>query len=269
MLPVTPEQLKRAAHDVHVFWDEAQSNPALLRFLAPFGRPELGRLSRAFERATSVEEITTESHPAFGTWLAALLAREHRDVPPMRVKGLGEPQWDSRLLVPSMEFTAPMMLSTSVADPAANDTTGRSRITSLIVAGSVKAPAVVVTGASLVIAGDLDTEVLIADGCVLIGGTVRAKVVVNPAEHIGRDSTLRAVGWQVGQSVECTVFDSPRFALTCPVKAEVVLRAPNLMPTPEGIDRAGQLLAAGLLAPPTLSRSALLSRVRRGESVLR
>lgn len=269
MLPVSTDQLKRAAHDVHVFWDEAQSNPALLRFLAPFGRPELGRLSRTFERAKSVEEITTESHPAFGTWLAALLAREHRDVPPMKVKSLHEPMWDSRLLMPSMEFTEPLILSTSVSDPAAQNTSGRCRLTSLIIAGSLRAPAVVVNGASLVVAGDLDTEVLIADGCVLIGGTVRAKVVLNPAEHIGRDGVLRAVGWQVGQSVECVVFDSPRFALTCPVKTEVVLRAPNLKPTLAGLDRAADLLAPGLIAPPSVNRSALLSRVRRREPVLR
>lgn len=269
MLPVTRAQLQRAAHDVHVLWDEAQSNPALLRFLAPFGRPDLRRLARLFEHARDASEIVTEAHPAFATWLATLLAREHRDVPTMRVKALREPQWDSRLLMPGMEFTEDLLLSTSMADRAGDDTTVRSRLTTLIIAGSLRAPSVVVHGASLIVAGDLDTALLIADGCVLVGGTVRADVVTNPAEHIGRDGTQRAVGWQVGQAVECRLFDSPRFALTCPVKADVVLRAPNLPVTPDAVERASALLAPGLLAPPGLGLAALRARVERRLPLLR
>ncbi|MFT3713360.1 MAG: hypothetical protein QM817_37365 [Archangium sp.] len=269
MLPVSKEQFARAAHDVHVLWDEAQTNPALLRFLAPFSRPDLGRLARLFLSASSVEDIVTEAHPANATWLATLLARELREVPPMKVRALEQPRWDTRLLMPGMHFTEPVLLSSELSDAHTGDTSGRSQLRSLIIAGSMRAPSVVVRASCLVVAGDLDTQVLVADGCVLVGGTVRADVVVNPSTRIGGSERGRAVGWQVGHSVVCRVFDSPRFALTCPVKADVVLRAVGQPATPDGIERAAALLEPGLLAPPSVAVSALLERVRRGQSLLR
>jgi hypothetical protein len=273
MLPVSKEQFVRASHDVHVLWDEAQTNPALLRFLAPFGRPDLGRLARLFLNATSVDDAVTEAHPVNATWLATLLARELREVPPMKVRALEQPRWETRLLMPGMEFTAPVILSSETdphtSEPHTGDTSGRSRLRALIIAGSMRAPSVAVRDACLVVAGDLDTQVLVADGCVLVGGTVRADVVVNPATRIGGGERGRAVGWQVGHAVECKVFDSPRFALTCPVKAEVVLRAVGMASTPDALERASASLQPGLVAPPSVALSVLLERVRRGQPLFR
>jgi hypothetical protein len=272
MVPVSPEQLVRFAHDVNILWDEAQTEPALLRFLAPFGRPDLGRLTRLFSRARSRDDLISEVHPANATWLATLLARDLQGAPPMKVRALAQPQWDSRLLMPGLELTAGLVLASEPG--SARDTTGPSRLSTLIIAGGLKAPLVDVRGGCLVVAGDLDTQVLVADGCVLVGGTVRAQVVVNPGDQLGapssRDARVeRAVGWQVGRAVECVVFDSPRFALSCPVKADVVLRAPNLALTADGLGRAGERLTPGLLAPPGLALEAMLSRVRRGGALLR
>lgn len=262
MLPITPELLQRAAHDVNVLWDEAQSDPALLRFLAPFGRPDLGRLTRTFLSVTRIEELVSEAHPVFATWLATLYFRELKQAgaPAMRVGKWVQPSWDQSALLPSLDHAAGFLL-------------GDTRVRTVVIAGSLKAPWVHVDGACLVVAGDLETDVLIADGCVLVGGKVRAGVVSNPATHLRSGfeerGAQRALGWQVGQGVECRVFESPRFGLTCPVRADVVLSGVGLTPTADARERLPAILTDEVIEFGGLSYAWLVAELRAGRKVLR
>ena len=247
---------------MNVLWDEAQSDPALLRFLAPFGRPDLGRLTRTFLAAKHIEELVSEAHPVFATWLATLYFRELRQVgaPALRIEKWVQPSWDQSALLPSLDHGAGFLL-------------GDTRMRTVVIAGSLKAPWVHVDGACLVVAGDLDTEVLLADGCVLVGGKVRAGVVSNSATHLraGNEQrrAQRALGWQVGQGVECRVFESPRFGLTCPVRADEVLSGVGLTPTVDAREKLATILTGEVIEFGGLSYAWLVAELRAGRSVLR
>jgi hypothetical protein len=237
--------LDRVARDVPVLWDEAQDVPTLLRFLAPFGRPDLGRIERTLRRATSLDELLGEPYPVFATWLATLLRRA-QVTPPAGVRGL----------------EASLSLQ---GDLAVDD----SR---LVVAGDLEARVVRVRG-TLVVAGDVRCRLLLADGCVLVGGRLEADFVTAPATRVPsapRRRVAGAVGLHVATAVTCKVFDSPRFALSCPVSAQVVTRAAGLPATP----RAGELLRA-LLADGVPVEEGLVdfeqvaARLAAGQPVLR
>lgn len=251
MLRPTREQLARCADDVAVLWDEAQDDPRLLRFLAPFGRPDLGRLSRTF-RGASIS-LVEEQYPVYSTWLATMLARAGAPEP-ASLEALVEPQWDFSMLAPGLRLASPLDL-------------GARRLRTLVVAGSLEAPVVHVRG-QLVVAGDLTAKVVLTDGCLLVGGAVRADVVVCRAgaqPQRSREEPARPLGFQVGREVQCRVFDSARFALSCPLRAEVAVRAAGRPVTPEADERLRELMVPQVLRAGVLEPDEVKARAARGE----
>jgi hypothetical protein len=238
------ELLDRVARDVPVLWDEAQDSPALLRFLAPFGRPDLGRIERTLRGASSLEALLVEPYPVFATWLATLLKRAR--VTPPAVRGL--------------EASLTLEADLSVDDAR------------LVVAGDLTARVVRVRG-TLVVAGDVRCRLLLADGCVLIGGRLEADFVSAPATEPRRGDRRRvagAVGLHVATALTCQVFDSPRFALSCPISARVVTRAAGLPVTPRAGERLRELLADGVSVERELvDFEQVAARLAAGQPVLR
>jgi hypothetical protein len=127
-----------------------------------------------------------------------------------------------------------------------------------------------VLGAQLVVAGDLETQLLVADGCVLVGGSINADIVVCPASRLSAPeravsfAPARPLGWQVGKEVRCRVFDSPRFSLGCPVKAEVVVRGVGVPTTPEASSRLSELLVPQALDEGRLNLERIAERIANG-----
>ena len=241
-----------------MLWDEAQDHPALLRFLSPFGRPDLGRLTRRFRSAGDVNELIGEGYPEFASWLATMVLRDglHAE---QALEALVEPIRESSMLTPPLRIAAGLQL-------------GSSRLRTVVVAGSLKTPIVRVRGARLVVAGDLETQLLIADGCVLVGGSVIAGIVACPATQLvkrarGPAELAQPLGWQVGREVRCRVFDSPRFGLSCPVKAEVVLRGVGVPLTPEADERLRERLVPRALRGGTLDLAAITELILKGQRV--
>ncbi|MFZ5441541.1 MAG: hypothetical protein ACOZQL_16155 [Myxococcota bacterium] len=232
MLQPTREQLERFAHDVAVLWDEAQTEPQLLRFLAPFGRPDLGRIVRTFRSATT--SLVEEQYPVFSTWLAAMLARDGAG-PTVELEALSEPQWSYSMLTPSLRLGSPLAL-------------GARRLRTLVVAGSLEAPVVHVNG-QLIVAGDLTAKVVVSQGCLLVGGALQAELVSCAPSPAPRDphEPARPLGFQVGRELRCRVLDSPRFAVGCPLDAEVVVRAAGRAPTADAATRLRALLVPEVL----------------------
>jgi hypothetical protein len=194
-----------------VLWDEAQDSPALLRFLAPFGRPDLGRISRRFLSSNSVSDLVSEGYPAFATWLATMVLRDGAAVNET-FDALPTPQWDNSMMHGGLVLGAPLEL-------------GSTRINTLVIAGSLEAPSVRVHAKTLVVAGDLKTKLLVADGCVLVGGAVEADAVLVPASHLSRErdqfAPPRSLGLQVGREVVCRVSTAPasRSRAPCALKS--------------------------------------------------
>lgn len=258
MLKTTSAQLARYANDVAVLWDEAQDNPALLRFLSPFGRPDLGRLMRRFQTARSEYELISEGYPMFATWLATMVSREE-GLAPVKLQKLEPPQWNQSMMTPTLELVTALEL-------------GQSRLHTVVVTGSLKAPMVIVRNARLVVAGDLETQLLIADGCVLVGGSVTADIVSSPASQLtrkdrGEFDLARPLGWQIGREVRCKVFDSPRFGLGCPVKAELVLRGVGLTVTPDVGERLRERLVPDALTSSQLKLDRIAALISSGKRV--
>lgn len=258
MLTVTPEQLARFANDVAVLWDEAQDNPALLRFLSPFGRPDLGRLVRRFRTTQSMHELIGEGYPMFATWLATMMLRDGVNAA-AKHETLVPPRWDNAVMMPALELEQPLELP-------------KSQLHTLVVAGSLTVPSIIVRDARLVVAGDLQTQLLVADGCVLVGGSVKADIVVCPASRLsekerrGYDAS-RPLGCQVSREVRCRVFDSPRFGLGCPVKAEVVVRGVGLTLTPQADERLRERLVPRALKAGRLDLAAIAALIAKREPV--
>lgn len=248
-----PELLQRFARDVAVLWDEAQDNPTLLRFLAPFGRPDLGRIERVFESAREFELILAEIYPVYATWLAALLVRagvaERAEHPALSRRG----NW----LEPSLSVTG-------VVEVHAGD--------KLVVAGSLDARNVVVRGGVLVVAGDVRCEVMVADGCVVIGGALSAALVGVPAERLPQVTDAwdnpQALALQVAQQVTCRVYDVARLALACPVKADVVVHALGVPVTPGAAARLQATLVPSVLGGDGVDFREVVSRLSRDLPVL-
>jgi hypothetical protein len=255
LLTVTPDQLTRYANDVAVLWDEAQDNPALLRFLSPFGRPDLGRLVRRFRSTPKLHELIGEGYPMFATWLATMVLRDGLHAA-AKSEMLTTPQWDTSMLTPTLELAQPLELP-------------KSRFHTLVIAGSLKAPSIVVRDARLVVAGDLETQLLVADGCVLVGGSVKADIVALPATSLAQKEKdpydpARPLGCQVSREVSCRVFDSPRFGIGCPVKADVVVRGVGVTPTPQADERLRETLVPLALKEGRLELGAIASLIARG-----
>jgi hypothetical protein len=216
------ESLKAIAEAVPILWDEAQEQPSLLRFLAPFGRPDLRQLERAFRSAPSLDWILSEPWPLFGTWLAAALVRLQLQLPhPV----------DTR----SNEFICRALVRDDLVDLAG----GRS----LVVAGDLRAPAVIVEpGARLAVAGDLTVDTLVSSGVVLVQRSLRAHTVVITDLTEPPGNSPRFVGWQVGESLTAQVLDSPRFGLACPITCDGIVRFAGKIPDPVARERARQRL---------------------------
>ena len=258
MLTVTPDQLARYANDVAVLWDEAQDDPALLRFLSPFGRPDLGRLMRRFRTTKSMHELIGEGYPMFATWLATMMLRDGVAAG-AKEQTLTPPRWDNAMMMPGLELTEPLELP-------------KSQLHTLVVAGSLKVPSMIVRDARLVVAGDLETQLLVADGCVLVGGSVKADIVACPASRLsekerrGYDAT-RPLGCQVSREVRCRIFDSPRFGIGCPVKSDVVVRGVGVALTPEADERLRELMVPGALKGGRLDLAAIASLIAKRKAV--
>lgn len=258
LLSVTPEQLTRYANDVAVLWDEAQDNPALLRFLSPFGRPDLGRLMRRFRSTPQLHELIGEGYPMYATWLSTMVLRDglHTAV---TSETLTTPQWDTSMMLPSLALAQPLELP-------------RSRFHTLVIAGSLKAPSIVVRDARLVVAGDLETQLLVADGCVLVGGSVNAGIIAVPATSLRQKEKdpydpARPLGCQVSREVRCTVFDSPRFGVGCPVKADIVVRGVGIAGTPHADERLRERLVPRALKEGRLDLAAIAALIAKGQRV--
>jgi hypothetical protein len=260
VLSVTPDQLTRYANDVAVLWDEAQDNPALLRFLSPFGRPDLGRLMRRFRSTPKLHELIGEGYPMFATWLATMVLRDgvHQGT---KLEKLAAPQWDNAMMLPTVEIAQPVELP-------------RSQLHTLVIAGSLNAPSIVVRDARLVVAGDLETQLLIADGCVLVGGSVKADIVALPASSLAQKEKdpydpARPPGCQVSREVRCTVFDSPRFGVGCPVKADIVVRGVGVAGTPHADERLRERLVPRALKEGRLDLAAIAALISKSQRVFR
>ena len=218
------ELLQSVANAIPILWDEAQEQPALLRFLAPFGRPDLRQLERAFRSSPSIDWLLSEPWPLFGTWLAAALVRLHLELP--------KPV-DTR----SNEFIGGSLARAELIDLSG----GRS----LVVAGDLKVPALIVeAGARLAVAGDLSVDTLVSSGVVLVQRTVRAHTVVIADLSDTASFTQRYVGWQIGEALAAKVLDSPRFALACPITCDGIVRFAGRTPEPLAVARAQQRLTS-------------------------
>lgn len=216
------ELLNAIAEAVPILWDEAQEQPALLRFLAPFGRPDLRQLERAFRAAPSIDWLLSEPWPLFGTWLAAALVRLNLELPrPV----------DTR----SNEFIGGSMTRADLVDLPG----GRS----LVVAGDLEAPAVILEpGERLAVAGDLTVDTIVSSGLVLVQRSLRAHTVVIADLTDPPGNSPRLVGWQVGESLTAQVLDSPRFGLACPITCDGIVRFAGKTPDPLARERARQRL---------------------------
>jgi hypothetical protein len=258
LLTTTAEQLTRYANDVAVLWDEAQDNPALLRFLSPFGRPDLGRLTRRFNTTRSMHELIGEGYPMYATWLATMMLRDGINSS-VKQDDLELPQWDQAMMMPSLELRKPLELP-------------KSRLHTLVIAGSLEVPSIIVRDARLVVAGDLHTQLLVADGCVLVGGSVFADIVACPAtrlaekERRGYDAS-RPLGCQVSREVRCRVFDSPRFGIGCPVKADVVVRGVGVTVTARADEQLREQLVPRALKVGQLDLEAIATLIEKGQKL--
>ncbi len=242
------------ARDVGVLWDEAQDRPRLLRFLAPFGRPDLARLERVLREATSERDVLAEPHPAFATWLAALRFRSQ----PGERTTVDELVPQGRTLLGSLEVRADLVIGEN---------------TTLVVAGHLRARIIDVRGV-LVVAGDVEAQVLVADGCTLVGGDLRAAFVSAPATRLNVRVERRRVtapqAFQVAGAVKAKVFDSARLGTGGPVEAEVLIHAIGAAPTEQWEQRLRSLLLEpALVHGGRLDFDGIRRRVERGQPVLR
>lgn len=222
------ELLQAVANAIPILWDEAQEQPALLRFLAPFGRPDLRQLERAFRSSPSIDWLLSEPWPLFGTWLAAALVRLNLEAP-------------ARVDTRSHQFIGESITNAGLIDLES----GRS----LVVAGDLEVRSLIVdAGARLAVAGDLIVDTLVSSGVVLVQRTVSAHTVViadlpEPGHH------QRYVGWQIGESLTAQVLDSPRFALACPITCDGIVRLAGRSPDPLDAERALQRLTTPVWRP--------------------
>lgn len=247
-------QLARFCEEVAVLWDEAQDHPALLRFLAPFGRPELPRIVRMLKESASERDVLAEAYPVFATWLATLVYREGKREPSQLP---GSEAVRSPTLFGSIEVKGPLLL-----EP--RDT--------VVVAGSLKAP-VIRTQGLLVVAGEVTCSCLIADGCTLIGGDLHADVVSVPATSLRRDSTLKgstsSIAFLVSGQLHAALYDSPRLAPGGEIDAEVVIRGAGLTATKDWQARAkARLVDASMVKNSGIDFDALAARAARGEALV-
>jgi hypothetical protein len=206
------------AEAVAILWDEAQERPPLLRFLTPFGRPELRRLETVFRGAPSIAWLLGEPRPELATWLAAATVRLGLAMP-----GVAPVPEHRNAFVPGpLTREAPLVVTEGA---------------SVVVAGDLSAPAIVVdSGARLVVAGTLTCQTLASRGLVLVQQRlVGHTVVIGPP--IGMPSS-RPVGWQVGEAVKAQVLDSPRYGLSCPVESDGVIRLVGRTPDRQAAERA-------------------------------
>lgn len=211
--------LRSIADAVAILWDEAQERQPLLRFLAPFGRPDLLRLEHAFRTAPSIDWLLSEPWPLFGTWLAAAVVRLSLELPT-------DARAHQNELCGSTERPHGLVL-------------GPAR--SLVVAGDLEAPFVIVDpGARLAVAGSVRVGTLLSNGLVLVQKELRAHTIAvapSPAFEEAPPFSQRFTGWQVGERVSATVLDSPRFGLACPLECEGVLRLAGRSPDPTQRER--------------------------------
>lgn len=194
--------LHAIADAVAILWDEAQERASLLRFLAPFGRPDLARLERAFRTSPSIEWLLSEPWPLFGTWLAAAVVRLRLEVPQA-----------PRSFLPRSEVRKQGLRLES----------GQT----LVVAGDLSVPEFLIDkDARLAVAGTLTVKTLASRGLLLVQRQLRAHTIAigeldqahRPAERLGY------AGVQVGERVVAQVLDCPRFAIACPVDCDGVIR---------------------------------------------
>jgi len=242
---VTDAELLRAVADaIPILWDEAQEQPALLRFLAPFGRPDLRELERAFRSAPSIDSILSEPRPLFGTWLAAALVRLHLELSaPVETR--------------SNEFIGGSLTRADLIDLAPG--------CSLVVAGDMKAPALIVgVGARLAVSGTLSIDTLVSSGVVLVQRRLQAHTVVIAGLTDPPGYSPRFVGWQVGEALTAQVLDSPRFALACPITCDGIVRLAGKSPDLLQSERARQRLTAPVWRGSGINVSALIDHLRAG-----
>ncbi|MBL8917256.1 MAG: hypothetical protein JNJ54_00205 [Myxococcaceae bacterium] len=206
------------AEAVAILWDEAQERPPLLRFLTPFGRPELRRLEREFGSAPSIAWLLGEPRPELATWLAAATVRLGLAVP-----GIAPvPEHRNAFVAGPCSREAPLFVTEA---------------SSVVVAGDLSAPAIVVdSGARLVVAGTLTCQTLASRGLVLVQQRLVGHTIAI-GSPLGAPSA-RPVGWQVGEAVRAQVLDSPRYGLTCPVESDGVIRLVGRTPDRASVERA-------------------------------
>lgn len=237
-----------------MLWDEAQDDARLMRFLAPFGRPDLQRVERVLREATSERDVLAELHPVFATWLATMIFRSQ----PGPLATLESLVAQGRTLVNALEVRGEVVV------PAR---------TALVVAGNLRARLIEVKGL-LVVAGQVEAELLVADGCTLVGGDVRAAFVSAPASRLAlekkRPVTPTPLAFQVAGTVRARVFDSARLGTGGPVDAEVIIHAVGAAPTVEWAQRLRELLLdPSLVSGYRLDFDEVRRRVERGTPVLR
>lgn len=217
-IQLDPRLRSALAEAVAIVWDEAQERPPLLRFLTPFGRPDLRALERAFRDAPSVAWLVSEPRPVLATWLAAVTVRLGLVLPGL----LPMPENRNAFLPASATRADPI-----VVPPDA----------SLVVAGDLTAPSIVVdSGARLVVAGTLSCQTLASRGLVLVQQRLVAHTIAI-GTPLGMPAA-RPVGWQVGESVTAQVLDSARFGVACAVDSDGVVRLVGRPPDRNAVERA-------------------------------
>jgi hypothetical protein len=240
-----------------VLWDEAQDDPGLLRFLAPFGRPSLPRIEACLRESSSERAVLAESYPVFATWLATLVQREGTR-PPSRLSA--REVVNAGTLFGALEVDGALTLE-------GYDT--------VVVAGALSAP-VIRTRGLLVVAGEVSCTCFIADGCTLIGGSLRADVISVQATRLSTAAERRtdrgagAVAFVVAGQVRTALYDSPRLGPGGEVDAQVIIRGAGLKATGDWQARARALLVdPSAVKAQRVDFEALAARAARGEALLR
>lgn len=245
-------RLARFCEEVAVLWDEAQDHPALLRFLAPFGRPELPRIVRLLKESASERDVLAEAYPVFATWLATLVHREGKRAPSQLS---GPEALHSPTLFGALEVKGPLQLDARDA---------------VVIAGSLKAPVIRSQGL-LVVAGEVSCSCLIADGCTLIGGDLQADVVSVPATRLSASPKGNSsnIAFLVAGQLRAAIYDSPRLAPGGDVDAEIIIRGAGLSATDEWQARArARLVDPSAVKAGRIDFEALVARAARGETVV-
>ncbi len=233
--------LHAIADAVAILWDEAQEQASLLRFLAPFGRPDLKRLERAFRTAPSIDWLLSEPWPLFGTWLAAAVVRLRLEVP--------QPP---RSFLPRSEARKQGLRLES----------GQT----LVVAGDLSVPELLIDqDARLAVAGTLTVKTLASRGLLLVQRELRGHTIAiaEPPPVQRPTESLRYAGLQVGERVVAKVLDCPRFVLSCPIDCDGVVRLAGKDSNELDRQRAAQRIGIEAWKGSGLDVSALFELIQR------